>query len=227
MNRANTSAYQSSRSRGVNYDDVPSPRASTSSHRIQNGVSTPSGRGKSNLSRSAPPDSPVHNQSFNHDNFDDGGNYGGDDGYDQPVASTSSPRHTSFTEMDQDEEDDMEPLQDRPPSSPILPSSSSNSRGKSKSKEYDTANDDEQVEDEIERGLQEIDDNEEDEQEEEVRPQSKGKRVRVEEPQKKTREATIKKRRVQRDMPLTGTVACRPTMMYIILTKLCRDAPEY
>ncbi|KLO19245.1 hypothetical protein SCHPADRAFT_843935 [Schizopora paradoxa] len=201
VNRSNASAFQSNRSRGAEYDEVPSTRAAGSSHRMQNGSSTPGNRSKSNGARFSLPDSPVHDQSYANDDEFGGGDYGGDDGFGQPVASTSSPRHTSFTEMGQGE-DDVEP--EGPPSSPILPPSSSKSRGKSKSLDYETANEDD-VEDEIERGLQEIDETEDPEpEEEEVRPQSKGKRARVEEPQKKTKEPA-KKRRVQKTMPLTET----------------------
>ena len=103
---------------------------------------------------------------------------------------------------------EMDDVQDRPPSSPILPSSSAKSRGKSKSRGYETATEDEDVEDEIERGLREIDEDLEQPYEEAGPSTSKGKgsgkRSRVEDPPKKTSREASKKRKVQAVQPLTG-----------------------
>ncbi|EJD02264.1 uncharacterized protein FOMMEDRAFT_86864 [Fomitiporia mediterranea MF3/22] len=177
-NRSAATGLSSNRSSYIDFDSIPSPRPSTSSQRMRSqangsGGVTPLGRKKSNLShQTVVPSSPEDSESDNEplpdpppgDDFDMGYDFGGY-GNDRPAVESSSPvaARTSFTEIAQDDTDPP-PMDDIRISSP--PVRIEKKKKPTRQKES-VAEEEMALEEEIERGLRELDDNTDAEGEEE------------------------------------------------------------
>ena len=166
---------------------------------------------------SSPEEDRSDSSSNAHNDFDDynnGTTY--DDGFDMPGGSSSpAAARTSFTEMDRT--DDDPPPQDDPqiPTSPIL---QRNGKGKPRVSDDDA----DQVEDEIERGLNEVDQmNESDEVTavESAKP-TKGKKGNKNNQPPKERKKQVKRKWVEPQQQFSGEsrndILCH-------ITKLCLD----
>ncbi|KAI5116067.1 hypothetical protein M0805_005580 [Coniferiporia weirii] len=187
-NRSTATSHGTNRSSYVDYDRVPSPRVSSSqalrTHVNGSAAGTPASRLKSDLSQQTViPSSPEDDDRSDDDGNDSfGDNFGGNDNfdYDQPAPedSSSPTRRTSFTAMDQDD--------DEPP--PEVPQISSPPRLAKKGRQKTSmAVEEIEVEAEIARGLDDSgmgSDVDLEEREEQVRSQGQKKRGRDEEPPK-------------------------------------------
>ena len=153
-NRVGSSSQVATRSSAVDFDKVPSPRPRTSlaaskRHSMTNGTVP----GPSNLSKSTVPEpdtSPDHvqaNESGLGDSFND---YGPPD----TPTRNSSPQHTSFLQMDQDDGDDVDDEHGME-ESPVQ--TAKNRKGKERAKESEqNLQEDHDVEEEIAQGLEEV-----------------------------------------------------------------------
>ena len=159
-NRSTVSSRAGNRSSIIDYDSIPSPRPSTSSQRTRlNGTSTPKARVRSNLSQVVP--SSAEEEDEEDKNDDSLGHVLGNntDEFEPPPMEFDSPeQNRSFTEMEH--EGDEQGLE--PPRATISSPPSARRAGKAKRKE--PTPDEDLVEDEIGRGLDEIENmaNEED-----------------------------------------------------------------
>ncbi|THH12011.1 hypothetical protein EW145_g281 [Phellinidium pouzarii] len=199
-NRSAVSLHAANRSSYIDYDRVPSPRAS-SSQRIRsqpNGSITPNARLKSNLSQQTViPSSPDDDD--DNDNGDSFGDIlGGNDNFDYdppaPDDSSSPAKRTSFTEMDQDDE----------PPLPEDPRLSSPPRQTVKRRErISVAAEEIEVEAEIAEGLgddRQMESDDEAEREKQKSLNQKKRRGRDEE-MPKAKKAPVKRKKVQLELP--------------------------
>ncbi|KAH8117000.1 Mif2/CENP-C like-domain-containing protein [Phellopilus nigrolimitatus] len=202
-NRSVASSHPANRSSHVDYDRVPSPRAS-SSQRLRpqtngNTTITPS-RFRSNLSQQTViPSSPEDDDDDDDNGFGDSfGDMPNGNDYDPPAPddSSSPTRRTSFTAMDQDDDDPLVP------DDPRISSPPPRRIDKGKQRERLT---DEREEDEIAQGLDEVENDEQMETDGETgtgknRSQSQKKRGRDERPPKE-KKAQAKRKKVQMLLP--------------------------
>lgn len=197
----------------IDYDQIPSPRASTS--RIySNGsfLNTSTPRRQSTLSHSIVPSSldgendreidESDNEPFDDypaDNMDDGGGFD----YDQPPGTgSSSPTaaKVSFTEMDQDDEG-LTAIENPPISSPPR----NRKRDKGKQKEITPVEEDIVMEDDIAQGLAEVENTvqlEDEPFEESYQIQKRGREEDA--PPPKEKKKSVKRKKVHIEAPLSG-----------------------
>lgn len=197
----------------IDYDQIPSPRASTS--RIySNGsfLNTSTPRRQSTLSHSIVPSSldgendreidESDNEPFDDypaDNMDDGGGFD----YDQPPGTgSSSPTaaKVSFTEMDQDDEG-LTAIENPPISSPPR----NRKRDKGKQKEITPVEEDIVMEDDIAQGLAEVENTvqlEDEPNEENYQIQKRGREEDA--PPPKEKKKSVKRKKVHIEAPLSG-----------------------
>ncbi|KAF9053118.1 Mif2/CENP-C like-domain-containing protein [Panaeolus papilionaceus] len=158
----------------INFDDIPSPRPLGSSSRH-------AGPGPSSLSRStrmgdySPEIDTTYNNDYSHmdqddDDDDDDDNGMGNDYGAQEASPPPSSRRTTFAQMDQDEDEDMEEEEDNERTPTQNHKQANNRRRVERSPSRGHSNED--IEDDIAQGLQNVDDEpmEEDESEEEPAP---------------------------------------------------------
>lgn len=151
-NRSAVSSRPGNRSSMIDYDSIPSPRASTSTHRSRlNGATTPIGRSKSNLSQVVPSsaeeeDEDDRNEGSFGDMLDDK-----NDDFDLPLPDHPSPEENrSFTEIEREEDEpELEPHRRATISSPPSPRRSEKLNRKETTPEEDQA-------DEIRLGLDKV-----------------------------------------------------------------------
>lgn len=151
-NRSAVSSRPGNRSSMIDYDSIPSPRASTSTHRSRlNGATTPIGRSKSNLSQVVPSsaeeeDEDDRNEGSFGDMLDDK-----NDDFDLPLPDHPSPEENrSFTEIEREEDEpELEPHRRATISSPPSPRRSEKLNRKETTPEEDQA-------DEIRLGLDNV-----------------------------------------------------------------------
>lgn len=158
----------------INFDDIPSPRPLGSSSRH-------AGPGPSSLSRStrmgdySPEIDTTYNNDYSHmdqddDDDDDDDNGMGNDYGAQEASPPPSSRRTTFAQMDQDEDEDMEEEEDNE-RTPTQNHKQANNRRRVE-RSPSRGHSDEDIEDDIAQGLQNVDDEpmEEDESEDEPAP---------------------------------------------------------
>ncbi|KAF8163706.1 Mif2/CENP-C like-domain-containing protein [Crassisporium funariophilum] len=144
------------RTSDIDYDKIPSPRPTNSMQRnARNG-----GPGPSSLSRSMrvsdpepPSDSPDEAGDYDNGQDQDFDDYAPQEGHSPP---RSSPRRTSFgrIEQDQDDEDEGQEQEEPPHNTPLK---SKQDKGKRKAERYEEPEREEEVEDEIAQGLEDVD----------------------------------------------------------------------
>lgn len=187
-NRSSSTSRGGNRSSLVDYDRVPSPRVAASSSRLRNGT-TPQRRPLSRLSEVVPPpDSPEQQ-------FDDfGDDFGGDDfgAPQEPESSSPDQRRRSFSQMD--DEGDEEP-EGRGVSSPNV---------STKSRRIQQPPSDNGVEDEIDQGLNEINDGEISEEEPPPPPKANAKAAKKRPAEDKPKKVPAKRQRMQENRPMFG-----------------------
>ncbi|EGN95716.1 hypothetical protein SERLA73DRAFT_186900 [Serpula lacrymans var. lacrymans S7.3] len=185
INRIGSSSRAIPRVSDVDYDQVPSPRPRSSLYSRRSSLAN--GAGPSNLSTS-------HTALDPELGFEDAD--GGFDDYEPPENNASpevSPRRTSFTQIDQDGEDEEEAAAIE---EDIISRPQSSRKGKGRADP--TVNDDieqgsdENVEDEIARGLEDVDNGEAD-AEEDPENDPPAKKTRTEEEQTKKSKGRPKK----------------------------------
>ncbi|KAF6763600.1 Mif2/CENP-C like-domain-containing protein [Ephemerocybe angulata] len=184
------------RSSNVDFDKIPSPRPRNAAN---------AGPGPSRLSRSyvarAPISSPQDDDDDNDDTMQMDGGF--DDDFGPQEGGESSPRRTNFSQIDQDDDDDdeNEPFQDDPPpeddrrsETPKQKQDKGKNKGKNRAREEDSA--DEQMEDDIARGLDDISNGQQSDQDQDPTPRPK--KVKIAE-QEKPRSKTQTQTRTQKE----------------------------
>ena len=177
-NRVAPLVRRKSRTSGVDFDRVPSPRLPRTPMAVsrRRSIANGSAAGPSNLSRTTIDQSP---QQQTYEPQDDGGMDGGFDDY---GPQEESPQRTSFTQMDQDDVDDDRRLPEEQDvdDTPIPLSKRNKGKGRKENPPENLPREDTDVEDEIAQGLNDVELEQHSDDEEEEQHRNKKSRIQKE-----------------------------------------------
>jgi len=207
------------RSSEVHFDDIPSPRQRTS---ISSSAKAQLS-GLSNTFTASHSDTDSDNELSDHgSNFDvsRATDLNGDLGFQDspprtpsPVLQGSSPRRRSFTQIDQDfnnqEEEEEHRTEEQESEQPDEPPKIVKGKRKIRLKDMEDEDEDLEVEEEVAQGLHDLE-NERSEEEEQTPPPPPKKKQRIIEEQEKSRKDETKKKKKENSIPVHLTITGSP-----------------